>query len=127
MIELQQAFEDNHGINHAAAVVVVRAATSNCNQSFNLNAAIGAQGDVSYNEAQPTTYIQVNFQAYLYPSLAALQAGKQPMLFRGRDSTEYFNFQPTNPVDTAAELIAACEQYLLDHVINTPADLPDAA
>lgn len=128
MIELMEPYEDTHGITHAAAVIVVRHASSNCNQNFTLNATIGGQGEVSYNDAQPTTYVQVSFQAYLYPSLAALQSGKQPMIFRGRDNTDNFHFQPVSPVDNAAELIAACEQYLTEQVINKQPDpLPEEA
>lgn len=117
MIELQKPYEDNHGITHAAAVIVIRSASSNSNQNYTLNATIGVDGNVSYNNAQPTSYTQVSFQAYLYPSLQALQTGKQPLVFRAADNTEHFHFQPQELISDT-ELVAYCEQYLLTNVIN---------
>ena len=124
MLQLQQAFTDIHGITHGAAVVVVRDIGYNENRHIGVNAQISPTGDVAYNTTTPTGYISLQFGAYLYPSLEALQAGKQPLQLCSVDGRSNFTVQPAEAL-TEAQLVAYCEQWLLENIINPPQ--PEAA
>ena len=124
MLQLQQAFTDIHGITHSAAVVVVRNIGYNENKHISVNAEISPTGDVTYSSTTPTGYVNLQFGAYLYPSLEALQTGKQPLQLCAPDGRSTFTVQPTEAL-TEAQLVAYCEQWLLDNVINEPQ--PEAA
>lgn len=126
MLQLQQAFTDVHGITHSAAVVVVRNIGYNVNHHISVNAEIAPDGVVTYSTVLPTGYINLQFGAYLYPSIEALQAGKQPLQLCAADGRGNFTVQPTQAL-TEDQLVAYCEQWLLDHVINEPISVPEVA
>lgn len=124
MLQLQQAFTDIHGITHSAAVVVVRDIGYKEDKHIGVNAQISPAGDVTYNSTTPTDYINLQFGAYLYASLEALQAGKQPLQLCAPDGRSTFTVQLTGAL-TADQLVAYCEQWLMANLINAP--LPEAA
>ena len=120
MLQLAQSYTDVHGITHAAAVIVVQHASYNCNMNMNGHVTIGEGGQVQYAEPQHGQYSTLRYQAYLYPSIDALQAGRQPMQLRGPDNTADFviNNPQLGEAPTFADLVAACEQHILTEVVK---------
>lgn len=112
MLQLASPFEDQHGVVHQNAVLVVNHVYVRNESSVAINIHL----DENFNPKEtrtPSELKSLGFNGWLFSSLAAMKSGKQPISFRLPDGREHFQMGIPEGFDIAnGDIVQLCENYL---------------
>ena len=116
MIEYQGEFVDVHGIQYTNPVIVINHAYQSVSKNNSVNAIINGD-DVTYEVGAGGSTLSLHFNAVLYRDINAMRDGRHSMPLKDRNGSNHFNV-PLQHELTVAEIVPACESWLMNNVFN---------
>lgn len=118
MLTLDFMIEDVHGNQHANAVIFINNINYASNQSHQSSLNL-SQTPPTRMETHSNTTFELNFNAYLYPDLAAAQTKKVPMPLRSKSGNDWHTLRLEGPVSDTSTFEHLCEQFVLTTILPT--------